>query len=213
MASGQIQTVSPILRLSPEQIQHARRCPVCQSPTGVIHQRRIRRLRDLNPALMEQIRLRCKCCGITWTAQPEVVRTGDHRSRMLRVLGVLLYLLGFSGPAAAFLLCNLGVPISAATIYRDVQDYRREIGQQAWQRWRTSLHNSLLGIRVIPSPHNDGNTTCGTFIFPIGQVMLRLDFSRPADFNTLIRALSDRLLLVDWTCSILGPFSKHYEAA
>ncbi|HXF69029.1 MAG TPA: hypothetical protein VNK89_04415 [Thermoflexus sp.] len=129
---------------------------------------------------------------------------------MLRVLGVLLYLLGFSGPAAAFLLCNLGVPVSAATIYRDLRDYRKELGEQAWRRWRKSLPNGLLGIRVIPSSHNDGNTTYGAFTFLIGQLMLQLDFSCSADFNALIQALQGKILIVDWTCPILGS-SSHYE--
>ncbi|MDW8065940.1 hypothetical protein [Thermoflexus sp.] len=195
MATCQLLQVAPsILRLSPEQMQVARWCPVCQTPTAVIHQRRLRRIRDLTPVPLEQIRFRCKQCGITWTAQPEVIEAGQQRSQMLRALGVLLYLAGFSGAAAAFMLRNVGIRISAATIYRDVQSHRRRVGARNWERWRRAIQESWVEVRVAPFHPEKGNAAPGALSFPAGQLMLELAFACSPGLDSFLRMLLYELL-------------------
>ncbi len=195
MAACQLLQGAPsILRLSPEQIQITRWCPACQAPTAVIHQRRIRRVWDLTPVLLEQIRFRCKRCGMTWTAQPEMVETGQQRSRKLRALGVLLYLAGFSGAAAAFILRNLGIRISAATIYRDVQSHRRRIGDRTWEQWRRALQERQVEVRASPFRHERRNVASEALIFPAGHLMLELTFVRSPCLDSFLRMLPQELL-------------------
>lgn len=187
------QVDASILRLSPEQMRIARWCPVCQAPTAVIHQRRIRRVRDLTFVQVEQIRFRCKRCGMTWTAQPEVVESGQQRSQMLRALGVLLYLAGFSGAAAAFILRNLGIRISAATIYRDVQNHRRRMGARTLERWRRTTQEGQVEVRAGPFYLKRAKIAPGTLIFLAGPLMLELAFARPACPDLVPQLLSQKV--------------------
>lgn len=215
MESERLEILSIVTRLSPEQMQAARWCPACHAPTGMIHQRRTRRVRDLPSTLVEQVRFRCKRCGITWTAQPDAVGIGRHRSQRLRSLGVLLYLAGFSGSAAAFLLRNLGVHISAATIYRDVRDYRKQIGDPIWRRWRQTLHESLLEIRVIPSflQIRKESPAAGTLTFLIGWLTLQLAFSHPVDPDALIRTSPGQPGIGGDICFAFTPLHRSHETA
>ncbi len=213
MESDRLEIPPRVLHLLPEQIQAARWCPACHAPTGMIHQRRTRRVRDLPSTLVEQVRFRCKRCGITWTAQPDAVGIGRHRSQRLRSLGVLLYLAGFSGSAAAFLLRNLGVHISAATIYRDVQDYRKQIGDPIWRRWRQALHESLLEIRVLPSFLQKGGLAARTLTFLIGWLTLQLAFSHPVDSDALIRTFPIQPDISDHTGFAFTPHHRSHEPA
>jgi len=188
-----LQAGASVFRLSSEQIQIARCCPVCRAPTAVIHQRRIRWVRDLTPTLLEQIRFRCKRCGMTWTAQPEVVETGQQRSLMLRALGVLLYLAGFSGAAAAFIMRNLGIRISAATIYRDVQNQRRRMGARTWERWRQTIQEGRVEVRAGPLYLKKAKIAPGILLFPAGPLMLELAFFHSSCPDLVPQLLSHKL--------------------
>ncbi len=143
--------------------------------------------------LLGQIRFRCKQCGMTWTAQPEVVETGQQRSQTLRALGVLLYLAGFSGAAAAFMLRNLGIRISAATIYRDVQNHRRRIGTRTWERWRQTIQEGQVEVRAGPFYLKKAKIAPGALIFLAGPLMLELAFVRFSCPDLVPRLLSHKL--------------------
>jgi|GEM_PF-1812763 len=181
------------IKPSSEQIQAARWCPVCQSHTAVIHQRRIRRLRDLHTTLCEQIRFRCKRCGMTWTIQPDGIEPRQQRGRMLRNLGVIMYLAGFSGNAVAFLLRNLGIQIAPSTIYRDVEILRNQIGIHLWDRWRRTLQESFVSMRVLPVPRKSLSNSCDTLIFPLNQFALELIFVYSITLDLLPKLFSTNI--------------------
>ena len=117
-----------------------RRCPHCRRPNGNIHSGvRTRRIRDWKVTAIEQRRMRCPHCGLTWTLRAGGIGPGRQRSGRARGLGILGYMLGLSYRGAAELLGALDCPSSKSSIERDVA----AAGQKA-----RSFHFSAPRLRV-----------------------------------------------------------------
>lgn len=125
------------------------RCPLCGRPAR-IHQRRRRQVHDLRPMWVEIVRLRCPTCRLTWTVYPPGVSPALRRGDHLRWLELAIYLMGFSGAAVAFVLRNLGLAVSAATVYRDIRQWKDRLGSRALESWRADVSAQTSGLIVAP---------------------------------------------------------------
>ncbi len=132
-------------------LEQGLRCPFC-GHLARIHQRRRRRIHDLRPMWVEIVRLRCPTCRLTWTVYPPGVSPALHRGDHLRWLELVIYLMGFSGAAVAFVLRNLGLAVSAATVYRDIRQWKDRLGSSRFESWRMDISARASGLIVASSP-------------------------------------------------------------
>jgi len=129
-------SVSGVLKLE-------RRCSHCGRANGRVHSGiRGRRISDIKVSSIQQRRMRCPWCGLTWTLRPQGVGAGCVRSRRLVGLGILLYMLGLSYRGVEQFLPALECRGSKSSIERDVAG----AGTDA-----TELHREAprLGVRVL----------------------------------------------------------------
>ena len=98
-----------------------RRCPRCGGTRSRIHERREHRPRDPWVSQVSKIRMRCVCCGKTWTLAPSGLVLHAQRSDRVKVLNVLLYALGLSYRGVSAAMCAFRVIEDKMTVYRDVQ--------------------------------------------------------------------------------------------
>jgi len=138
-----------LLRFPSASLEQGLRCPLCGRPAR-IHQRRRRRIHDLMPMWVEIVRLRCPTCRLTWTVYPPGVSPALRRGDHLRWLELAIYLMGFSGAAVAFVLRNLGLAVSAATVYRDIRQWKNRLGSRTLESWRANVSAQTSGLIVAP---------------------------------------------------------------
>jgi hypothetical protein len=83
-------------------------CPRCNTATGRIHQHRLSSVTDTRIGLVTKLRLRCSSCQMTWTCQPDGLKSHFQRSQRVRALNILFYALGLSYEAVASVMTSLG---------------------------------------------------------------------------------------------------------
>ncbi len=98
-----------------------RHCPHCRCPNGNIHSGvHSRLISDPKAEVVLQRRMKCPCCGLTWTLRGEGVGPGRQRSNRLIALGVIGHMLGLSYRNTAEFLACLDCRNSKSSIERDV---------------------------------------------------------------------------------------------
>ena len=108
------------LEKRPRVDRESRRCPACGDPHAHKHGQVRRRVRDLRHRTIVVQRMCCPRCGATWTLYPRGMEPYRQRSRRMRELGVLLYMLGLSYRKVAQVLASLGVVVAPSTLLGDV---------------------------------------------------------------------------------------------
>src|SRR6185436_8301889 len=100
--------------------QADRLCPLCNTASGRIHQRRLLPVSDTRLGCVTKLRMRCSTCNRTWTSQPQGLKAHFQRSQRLRAFNILLYALGLSYQAVSTVMTSLGAAESDTSVYRDL---------------------------------------------------------------------------------------------
>ena len=122
-----------------------RKCPHGHRNNGNMHSDLGQRaIRDLKVSKIYQQRMKCPCCGITWTLRPQGMGPGCWRSDRLRGIGVILYMLGLSYRGVERFLPCLECPAGKSSIERDVQEFGQKARQYHQSAPRTQIN--ILGV-------------------------------------------------------------------
>jgi hypothetical protein len=100
--------------------QPDRLCPRCNTLSGRIHQKRQLSVSDTRIGAVTKLRMRCRHCRLTWTCQPDGLKSHFQRSQRVRALNLLFYALGLSYAATAQVMTALGALESDTSVYRDL---------------------------------------------------------------------------------------------
>lgn len=112
--------VLTLLEKRPRVDGESRQCPACGARRAHKHGRIRRRVRDWQHRTIVVQRMRCTTCRATWTLYPRGMEPYRQRSRRVRDLGVLLYMLGLSYRKVAHVLASLGAVVAPSTLLGDV---------------------------------------------------------------------------------------------
>ena len=189
-----------------------RRCPRCGGTRSRIHERREHRPRDPWVSQVSKIRMRCVCCGKTWTLAPSGLVLHAQRSDRVKVLNVLLYALGLSYRGVSAAMCAFRVIEDKMTVYRDVQ----LAGSKALARLhRMKRRVSLAGIdgtgQRLAKPR-DAHSEDLVFVVDFGDGRLLeaalVDEQDSTAIGELIKDLEKRFGVARWVSDEHGSYAQ-----
>jgi len=198
--------VSP-LEVAPTITPATRHCPKCGYAFAHRHGKRTRHIGDWKQPVVQQVRLRCPQCGVTWTVYPQGVEPGIRRSRRAQEFGVLLYAAGLSYRKASAALRALDIPASPATILRDVQNHAAREQIRAYHRLlqgKTRVRRIGVdgtGAKMAGQPHDGGVVVVTDLDAGVGLLVEAVDERNQEEVQALLaevlRALQPDEVMTD----------------
>jgi transposase-like protein len=109
------------------------RCPVCGGETFQRWGGAIRKVRDTRIREAMVYRYRCCRCGHTFRHYPEGISQAQQTDRM-QVLAAIMWIFGLSYRRQVRILSAFEVVLGRMSIWRDVQEYARQLGKE--RKWK-----------------------------------------------------------------------------